>query len=105
MSGENGELTQPVYWEGEQWAATGYGIEGLGRKSYYNIGVSQLRMCDRNGISTWPDHMAEKRNIDRADFNRALLEAIKAHKIALPAKGMAALEMLVKMKPANDNLK
>lgn len=96
MSGENGELTQPVYWEGEQWAATGYGVEGLGRKGYYNIQVRQLGTLDGDGLSMWPDHMARKPSVNSHEFNRALYEAVRAHKVALPEKAMAALEQRVK---------
>lgn len=105
MSGEKGELTEPVFWKGEQWAATGYGVEGLGRWDYYNIPYSDLNMLDRDGMSSWPEHMAMKNEINAADFNRALYEAIKAHKTELPATAMAKVELLVKMKPRNDNFK
>lgn len=109
MSDDHGELTEPVYWKGHQWAATGYGVEGLKNVeplksfAYYNIPYTDLNMLDRDGTSSWPNHMAMKNDVDTVDFNRALYEAIKAHKTELPAKAMQALEVLVKMKPQNDN--
>lgn len=111
MSDDDGTLTEPVYWKGEQWAATGYGVEGLKNVeplknfAYYNIPSSDLNMLDRDGMSSWPEHMAMKNDVDAADFNRAFYEALKAHKIELPAKAMAALELLVKLRPRNDNFK
>jgi hypothetical protein len=105
MSGDHGELTEPVYWRGKQWAVTGYGIEGLKDWAYYNIEASQLTMQDRDGLSMWPDHMAEKNDINTVDFNRALLKAIEIHKPNLPPKAIDAIKTLVRMKPRNDNFK
>lgn len=97
------DLTEPVYWRGQQWAATGYGIEGLADYDYYHIGAHQLKYLGPDGLSEWPAHMAEKWPVNQPDFNRALLEAVRAHKVELPAAAMAHLEALVSMKPANEN--
>jgi hypothetical protein len=70
-----GRLTRPIYWQGQQWAVTGYGVES--RDGRYT--VSRLNLWDDEFRHSWLRHMAEKNWVDLADFAEALRIARRHH--------------------------
>jgi hypothetical protein len=72
-------LTHPVYYEGVQWAATGFGIEGVGPYSFYNIAGRDLGKPDLGGEPFWPAHMREKNWVNMDDFMNAYRVALRYH--------------------------
>jgi hypothetical protein len=61
-------LTEPIYWQGRQWAVTPYGVEC--RDGKYPIQANRLWENDED--YGWVTHMAEKDWVDLPDFAEAL---------------------------------
>lgn len=61
-------LTEPVVWQGRQWAVTGHGIEC--RNGTYPIDA--CRLWEEEGEYGWIRHLAEKEWVDLEDFIIAL---------------------------------
>jgi hypothetical protein len=61
-------LHKSIYWQGRQWAVTGYGIEC--RDGKYQIAGS--RVWESNQGHGWVEHMEEKEWVDLSDFVEAL---------------------------------
>lgn len=62
-------LTEPVYWEGRQWAVTGYGIEAL--DGMYHIPFTDIPAAEA-GPPEWLDRLWRRYGTDRNDLNAAL---------------------------------
>lgn len=62
-------LTEPVFWIGEQWAVTAYGLEC--RDGTYAIEAARL-WEDEGGGYGWTFHMKEKEWVDYHDFVAAI---------------------------------
>jgi hypothetical protein len=76
-----GRLTKPIYWQGRQWAVTGYGVEA--RDGCY--AVPRLNLWDDEFRHCWLRHMAQKNWVDLADFAEALRIARRHHAPRCPA--------------------
>ncbi|MER2265309.1 hypothetical protein [Methylobacterium oxalidis] len=63
------ELTEPVHWQGRQWAVTGYGIEAL--NGMYHVAAEQI-WPESNGTLPWLDALCRRYGTDRDDLNAAL---------------------------------
>lgn len=61
-------LSEPIYWQGRQWAVTPYGVEC--RTGDYAIEAGQIGRDE--GSFGWVQHMAEKDWVDLPDFAEAL---------------------------------
>jgi hypothetical protein len=61
-------LTEPIYWQGRQWAVTPFGVEC--RDGTYVIEASRLWEGDKD--HGWIMQMAEKCWVDLPDFAEAL---------------------------------
>lgn len=73
-----GEPLDEVWWQGRQWAVTTYGIER--RDGTYAIEADRLAEDDIvPGVPDWPQHLAEKRDTDLADFLTAYVVAVALH--------------------------
>lgn len=58
-----------VYWQGEQWEITNYGLQAPSRRYF----IEASRMWEDEGSHFgWKQHMANKLWIDMADFEEAL---------------------------------
>jgi hypothetical protein len=62
------KLTKPIYWQGRQWAVTGYGIEYRDG----NYPIEDSRIWEEEDGYGWVRHMAEKEWVDLPDFAEAL---------------------------------
>jgi hypothetical protein len=61
-------LSEPIHWEGSQWAVTDYGVEC--RDGTYPIEKRALWMSEPE--HSWEEHMSEKDWVDLLDFKRAI---------------------------------
>ncbi|WP_336489559.1 hypothetical protein [Methylobacterium nigriterrae] len=79
------ELTEPVHWQGRQWAVTGYGIEAL--DGMYHVPFSDIP----DGRPQWLDDLCRRYGTDRDDLAAALRVAysIQAETPNGPAKSAA----------------
>ena len=68
-------LTQPIYWQGRQWAVTPAGIEC--RDGTYFI--ARDRLWEKEQQYGWVRHMAGKTWVDLEDFAEALRIARRRH--------------------------
>lgn len=63
------ELTEPVHWQGRQWAVTGYGIKALDG-TYY---VPYCEIPDTDGVRPpWLDDLFRRYGTDKDDLAAAL---------------------------------
>lgn len=62
-------LTEPVHWQGRQWAVTGYGIEAL--DGMYHIPFTDIPAAEA-GPPEWLDRLWRRYGTDRNDLNAAL---------------------------------
>jgi hypothetical protein len=60
-------LSEPVHWQGKQWAVTAYGIEEVSGRYV----IERERLCDLD----WCSHMLEKMWVDAAEFREAFRRA------------------------------
>lgn len=74
-------LSEPVYWEGRQWAVTAYGVECL--DGTYPIDKEGLWMNQPE--HSWEEHMSEKTWIDLPDFRVAIAIARDMYRHLKPA--------------------
>ncbi len=65
-------LTQPVHWQGRQWAVTGYGIEAL--DGMYHVPFSEIQGVE-DGRPSWLDDLCRRYGTDRDDLKAALTAA------------------------------
>lgn len=63
------ELTEPVHWQGRQWAVTGYGIEAL--DGMYHVPFSDIPDADVDPLQ-WLDDLCRRYGTDRDDLAAAL---------------------------------
>jgi hypothetical protein len=61
-------LTEPIYWQGRQWAVTPFGVEC--RDGTYVIQAN--RLWEKDEDYGWVRHMAEKSWVDLPEFAEAL---------------------------------
>ncbi|WP_419951658.1 hypothetical protein [Methylobacterium sp.] len=63
------DLTEPVHWQGRQWAVTGFGIESL--DGMYHVQASEI--WDENGRPPgWLESLYRRYGTDRDDLRTAL---------------------------------
>ncbi|MGU3664021.1 hypothetical protein ACLBX9_07530 [Methylobacterium sp. A49B] len=62
-------LTEPVHWQGRQWAVTGYGIEAL--DGMYHVPFSEIPDAEA-GRPEWLDGLWGRYGTDRNDLDAAL---------------------------------
>ncbi|GJE12215.1 MULTISPECIES: hypothetical protein [Methylobacterium] len=62
-------LTEPVHWQGRQWAVTGYGIEALGGR--YHIPFADLPDTG-TARPDWLDALFRRYGTDGDDLSEAL---------------------------------
>jgi hypothetical protein len=74
-------LSEPIYWEGRQWAVTSAGIE----KRDGTYFVDAARLWEEENVHGWVMHMSEKNWIDLQDFVNALILARIIHKAKFPS--------------------
>lgn len=65
-------LTQPVHWQGRQWAVTGYGIEALDGR--YHVPFSEIQDVEA-GRPSWLEGLCRRYGTDRDDLTAALTAA------------------------------
>ncbi len=65
----NQELTEPVHWQGRQWAVTGYGIEAL--DGMYHVAYSDI-LGANGGRPEWLEGLWRRYGTDRNDLAAAL---------------------------------
>lgn len=63
------DLTQPVHWQGRQWAVTGYGIEAL--DGMYHVPYAEILEA-ANGQPRWLQDLCRRYGTDRDDLAAAL---------------------------------
>ena len=63
------ELTEPVPWQGRQWAVTGYGIEAL--DGMYHVPFSEIPDAEAERPE-WLDGLWRRYGTDRNDLDAAL---------------------------------
>ncbi len=82
------ELTEPVHWQGRQWAVTGYGIEAL--DGMYHVPFSDIPAAEE-GRPAWLDNLCRRYGTDRDDLAAALRVArAMRHEVAgAPSKSAA----------------
>ena len=62
-------LTEPVHWQGRQWAVTGYGIEAL--DGMYHVPFSDIPDADA-APPRWLEDLCHRYGTDRDDLTAAL---------------------------------
>jgi len=62
-------LTEPVHWQGRQWAVTGYGIEAL--DGMYHVPFSDIPDA-KAGRPEWLDALCRRYGTDGDDLAAAL---------------------------------
>jgi hypothetical protein len=80
-----GEALDEIWWRGQQWAVTAYGIESL--DGTYRCDAA--RLLDNINVHAWPVHMAEKEWVNIAEFTTAWMVALVMHGlggVVLPAR-------------------
>ncbi|ACL57301.1 hypothetical protein [Methylobacterium nodulans] len=65
-------LTEPVYWQGRQWAVTGYGIEAL--DGMYHVPAAEIGSVDERPPQ-WLDDLWRRYGTDRNDLTAAVAVA------------------------------
>ncbi|CAO4139487.1 hypothetical protein [Methylorubrum aminovorans] len=82
------ELTEPVYWQGRQWAVTGYGIEAL--DGMYHVPFADIPEAE-DGRPGWLDDLRRRYGTDGDDLAAALRVArtVRAEAKASASKSMA----------------
>lgn len=73
-------LSEPIWWEGRQWAVTAFGIER--RDGTYAVDASALgevRKSPPGDVANWLVHMWMKSGVDLDDFIKAYLIALAIH--------------------------
>lgn len=82
------ELTEPVHWQGRQWAVTGYGIEAL--DGMYHIPFSEIWNAG-DGRLPWLDALCRRYGTDCDDLNAALKVArsLRQDPVGEPSKTAA----------------
>ncbi|ACA17299.1 hypothetical protein M446_2877 [Methylobacterium sp. 4-46] len=68
----NSSLTEPVYWQGRQWAVTGYGIETL--DGMYHVAAAEVGAVG-DAPPRWLDALWRRYGTDRDDLSAALAVA------------------------------
>jgi hypothetical protein len=63
------DLTEPVHWEGRQWAVTGYGIEAL--DGMYHVPYSEIGDADERAMP-WLEALCRRYGTNRDDLAAAL---------------------------------
>jgi hypothetical protein len=63
------DLTEPVHWEGRQWAVTGYGIEAL--DGMYHVPFSEIGETGERPLP-WLEALHRRYGTDRDDLAAAL---------------------------------
>ncbi|ACB24610.1 transporter [Methylobacterium radiotolerans] len=81
------ELTEPVHWQGRQWAVTGYGIEAL--DGMYHVPFSEIPDAEA-GRPEWLDGLWRRYGTDRDDLAAALRVARTVRPGATPAPSKSA---------------
>lgn len=73
-------LNGPVYWIGNQWAVTAYGLESVGGPYHYYRGKDRLGGLLRDGrMFALPIELLEKSWLDIDDFREAWKQAMIHH--------------------------
>lgn len=62
-------LTEPVHWQGRQWAVTGYGIEAL--DGMYHVPFADIPGADTRRPE-WLESLWRRYGTDRNDLDAAL---------------------------------
>jgi len=77
VSDDDIPLTEQFFWKGEQWAASAYGVEGIG-PGYrgFNISLADLSRPNFPSKGGWLEHMREKSNVDMREFAMAAFMAM-----------------------------
>ncbi|MGU3340765.1 hypothetical protein ACLBXJ_22345 [Methylobacterium mesophilicum] len=65
----NHDLTEPVHWQGRQWAVTGYGIEAL--DGMYHVPFADIPDAEA-GWPAWLDALRRRYGTDGDDLAAAL---------------------------------
>jgi len=78
-------IHRPVYWEGRQWAITGYGLENVAGGREYPVSWAELF----DG-QPWLSDLSQKNWVDAADLQQALKYAIKHRNKRKPSRLQAA---------------
>lgn len=81
------ELTEPVHWQGRQWAVTGYGIEAL--DGMYHVPFSDIPDAE-DGRPAWLEALGRRYGTDRDDLAAALRVARAMHHGAAAAPSKSA---------------
>ena len=81
------DLTDPVHWQGRQWAVTGYGIEAL--DGMYHVPFSDIPDAEA-GRPEWLDDLWRRYGTDRDDLAAALRVARTVRPGAAPAPSKSA---------------
>lgn len=76
------DLTEPVHWEGRQWAVTGYGIEAL--DGMYHVPFSEIGDAGERKLP-WLEALHRRYGTDRDD----LAAALKVARVIRPGTGRA----------------
>ncbi len=79
------ELTEPVHWQGRQWAVTGYGIEALDGR--YHVPFSDIPEAG-DGRPPWLDDLCRRYGTDGNELAAALRVArtVRSKAKAAPSK-------------------
>jgi hypothetical protein len=82
------ELTEPVHWQGRQWAVTGYGIEAL--DGMYHVPFADIPDTEA-GRPEWLDTLCRRYGTDGDDLAAALRVArtVRAEAKSSASKSMA----------------
>ena len=76
-----GDPLHPILWRGKQWAVTEYGMECLDGLYF----IEADRLVESHPLHSWPEHMATKGWVDRADFLTAWMVALVLLRDRIPA--------------------
>jgi len=79
------DLTDPVHWQGRQWAVTGYGIEAL--DGLYHVPFSEIPDAGR---PDWLESLWHRYGTDRDDLAAALQVARSIRSAATPEPSRSA---------------
>jgi hypothetical protein len=66
------DLTEPVHWQGRQWAVTAYGIEAL--DGMYHVAAAEI-WPGPDGTLPWFDALRRRYGTDHDDLEAALTVA------------------------------
>lgn len=95
-----GEELDTILWQGRQWAVTKYGVEC--RDGTYAFEAKRLSELggfgDREGLSDWLFHLAEKEWCDLDDFCDAWLAALALHPEHCRLSGIVVAESVMRAK-------